>query len=159
MLMGPWAVDTLKEAGLQPGVDFDMFPFPTINPDIPDATEGAMEGWALTGAGDEATVAAAKEILKCIAGAEQQTTYAELAVRPMPNPEITLDVYADEVKPFIERLAAMNDSSFHQNMELATLPPITDVAKREVPRFLTFPDQYMTVLEALDKVAQKEFAQ
>ena len=157
MLMGPWAVDTLREAGLEAGVEFDMFPFPTINPDIPDATEGAMEGWSLTGAGENTEAALA--ILTCIAGAEQQTTYAELAARPMPNPDITLDVYADDVKPFIERLQGLNDSSFHQNMELATIPPVTDVAKREFPRFLTFPDQYMTVLEQLDKVAQEEFAE
>lgn len=155
MLMGPWAVDTLRAAGLEAGVDFDMFPFPNINPDIPDATEGAMEGWALTGAGGNTEGALA--ILECIASAEQQTIYAELAARPMPNPEITLDVYAEDVAPFIERLQGLNDSSFHQNMELATVPPVTDIAKREFPRFLTFPDQYMTVLEALEKVAQEEF--
>ena len=122
MLMGPWAVDTLREAGLEAGTQFDMFPFPTINPDIPDATEGAMEGWALTGARDNSE--ATKAILTCIAGAEQQTTYAGLAARPMPNPEITLGVYADDVKPFIERLQGLNDSSLHQNMELATIPPV-----------------------------------
>ena len=157
MLMGPWAVNTLSEAGLTPGEDFDMFPFPNINPDIPDATEGAMEGWATTGARDNAE--AVEAILSCVASTEHQTIYAEIAVRPMPNPEITLDVYSEDQRPFITRLAGLNDASFHQNMELATIPPVTDIAKREFPRFLTFPDQFMTVLEQLDDIAQSELGE
>jgi hypothetical protein len=111
----------------------------------------------LTGAGDNTEGVLA--ILECIASAEQQTIYTELAARPMPNPEITIDVYAEDVQPFVEHLQGLNDSSFHQNMELATVPPVTDIAKHEFPHFLTFSDQYMTVLEALEKVVQEEFGQ
>lgn len=155
MLMGPWAMDTLQEAGFEPDTGFGMFPFPVIDPSVPPATEGAMEGWAVTGANDNQ--AAVEAVLECFASAEHLGVYLEIAPRPGPNPDITLDAYAENVQPYIERLVAMTDDSFHQNMELATTPPVTDVAKREFPRFLTFPDQYPQVLEALERVAQEEF--
>lgn len=155
MLMGPWAMDTLQEAGLDPDTGFGMFPFPIIDPSVPVATEGAMEGWAITGANDNRE--AVEAVLECIASAEHLGIYLEIAPRPGPNPDITLEAYAPNVQPYIERLVELTDASFHQNMELATTPPVTDVAKREFPRFLTFPDQYPQVLDALEKVAQSEF--
>lgn len=155
MLMGPWAMDTLQEAGFEPDTGFGMFPFPVIDPSVPAATEGAMEGWAITGANDNQD--AVEAVLECIASAEHLGIYLEIAPRPGPNPDITLDAYAENVQPYIERLVDLTNDSFHQNMELATTPPVTDVAKREFPRFLTFPDQYEQVLDALEKVAQEEF--
>jgi multiple sugar transport system substrate-binding protein/raffinose/stachyose/melibiose transport system substrate-binding protein len=156
MLMGPWAIDGLSQAGLVPGEDFDMFPFPTIDPSIPDATEGAMEGWAVTGANDNAP--AVQALLECMAGSEQLTNYASSFPSLTPNPEVSIDVYPAENQPILERLQVLTEASFHQNLELATIPPVTDVAKREIPRFLTFPDQYPQVLQALQDVSDREFA-
>lgn len=155
MLMGPWAMDTLLDAGLEPDTGFGMFPFPTIDPSVPAATEGAMEGWATTGANDNTE--AVHAVLECIASADHLEIYLEIAPRPSPNPSMGLDIYAEPVQPYIERLVELTGNSFHQNMELATTPPVTDVAKREIPRFLTFPDQYPQVLQALEDAAQAEF--
>jgi multiple sugar transport system substrate-binding protein/raffinose/stachyose/melibiose transport system substrate-binding protein len=155
MLMGPWAIDGLSSAGVVPGKDFGMFPFPTIDPSVADATEGAMEGWATTGARDnEADVQA---VLECVAGAEQLTTYATTFPALTPNPDVSDEIYNDDVRPFMGELQDLAGSTFHENLELATVPPVTEVAKREFPRFLSDPGEYMQVLEALDGAAKAEF--
>ena len=157
MLMGPWTINNLKDAGLTPGVDFDLFPFPVIDSEIPLATEGAMAGLALSGAGGNTE--GALQLLSCLSSTEAQKAYAAKHSVPMTNPNVPIETYPEGDRDLLTEVFALNEHSFHQNLELATIPPVTDVAKREFPRFLTFPDQYMTVLEQLDKVSQEEFGE
>ena len=157
MLMGPWAIRTLQGAGLTPNEDFDFFPFPVIDPDVPMTTEGALEGWALSGGG--ANTEDAKRFIACFASVEAQEAYASIAQQPVTNPDVPISVFDEDLQPMMERLKELNTFSFHQNLELATIPPVTEIAKREFPRFLTFPDQYMTVLEQLERRAKSEFGE
>lgn len=149
-IMGPWTAGNFIRAGWTPDEDFGVFNFPTIDPTIPAAVEGAVEGWAASGAG--ANTENAVEMLKCVSGADAQREFAIQAQRPTANDSISVDLYEPvSIQPTIQKFYDMLDAPFHQNLELATHPGVTEVAKREFPRFLVFPDQYMKVLERLEE--------
>ena len=149
-IMGPWTAGNFIKSGWEPGVDFDIFNFPTIDPSIPAAVEGAVEGWAASGEGKNTENALA--MLACVSEREPQEQFAIQAQRPTTNVDIPVSVYQPEsIQPIIQNFYDMLDAPFHQNLELATHPGVTEVAKREFPRFLVFPDQYMDVLEKLEK--------
>jgi len=148
-IMGPWTAGNFISSGWEPGVDFGTFNFPNINADIPDAVEGAVEGWAASGAGENTENAL--KMLACISEREPQEKFAIQAQRPSTNVDISVSIYEPEsIQPTIQSFYDMLDAPFHQNLELATHPAVTEVAKREFPRFLVFPDQYMDVLERLE---------
>jgi multiple sugar transport system substrate-binding protein/raffinose/stachyose/melibiose transport system substrate-binding protein len=154
-LMGPWTLANFEQAGLVAGVDYDFFPFPVIDPTINASTEGAFEGFAATGKGPNTE--GAKKLLACLAGTDAQTAYASGSYRIAANDKVSPDLYKESARPILIRLAALLSSTFHQNMELATLPPVVETAKREFPRFLTFPDQYMDLLQKLEDRANEVF--
>ena len=90
-------------------------------------------------------------MLACISEHDAQEQFAILAQRPAANKDISVSVYQPEaIQPIIQSFYDMLDAPFHQNLELATHPGVTEVAKREFPRFLVYPDQYMDVLERLE---------
>lgn len=149
-IMGPWTAGNFISAGWEPDVDFSVFNFPTIDPTIPAAVEGAVEGWAASGAGANTENAIA--MLQCITEADPQREFARQAQRPAANKDISVEVYQPaSIQPTIQKFYDMLDAPFHQNLELATHPGVTEIAKREFPRFLVFPDQYMKVLERLEE--------
>lgn len=148
-IMGPWTAGNFIRAGWVPDTDFGTFNFPNINPDIPDAVEGAVEGWAASGAGENTENAL--KMLACASEREPQEQFSIQAQRVSTNKDITVDIYEPaSIQPTIQSLLDMLDAPFHQNLELATHPGVTEVAKREIPRFLVHPDQYMDILERLE---------
>ncbi len=150
MLMGPWTLDTFTGAGLTPNEDFDNFVFPEINPEAGMAVEGAVSSFSASGAGGNTEDAVT--LLTCISEIEPQIAYAQISQQLAVHPEVTVDVYEnEEVHEFIRTYFDAMAHPFHQNLELAAHPGVTEVAKREMPRFLTFPDQYMDVLERLEE--------
>jgi multiple sugar transport system substrate-binding protein/raffinose/stachyose/melibiose transport system substrate-binding protein len=46
-LMGTWITGYWDGNGLKPIDDYDFFPFPAINPDVPAVVHGSVDGWAL----------------------------------------------------------------------------------------------------------------
>ncbi|MDZ8275267.1 ABC transporter substrate-binding protein [Microbacterium aquimaris] len=158
MFMASFASNNLTTAGLVPGEDFKAFPFPTIDPDVEYATDGAMEGWATTGARDNEEDVHA--ILECFVSTPEATAYVEDFQVPSPNVEVPETAFAEDVRPFAAGWAAMTQQGvFQQNLELSTAPAVTDVAKRELPRFLANPDDMMMVLEELESASQAAYSE
>lgn len=149
-LMGPWTAGLFKDAGQVATVDYGIFPFPVIDENIPSATEGAVESYALSGGGQN--VEGAMKVLTCITDVKVQTQFAADLQELAANRHVSKDVYeTPEAKAFIQTYYDMLDDPFHQNLELAAHPGVTEVAKREFPRFLAFPDQFMDVLKVLEE--------
>ena len=154
-LMGPWAMGAFQSADMKPDVDFGFFPFPSIDPAVATATEGAFEGWAASGRGKN--TAGAVKLLECLASQASQTAYAKDNTNLAANQSVPVEVYSEDLRPILAKMAELNKSPFHQNMELATLPPVTEVAKRELARFLAYPDTYMDALNAIEQRAKEVF--
>lgn len=150
MLMGPWIFGSFTEAGLKPTEDFSTFLFPEIDPEAGLAVEGAVSSFSLSGAGQASENA--MTLLKCTTELKPQESFATMSQQLAAHPGVTVASYDDvDVHPFIETYFATMSQPFHQNLELAAHPGVTEVAKREMPRFMTFPDQYMDVLESLEE--------
>jgi len=150
MLMGPWIFGSFTEAGLEPTTDFSTFLFPEIDPAAGLAVEGAVSSFSLSGAGSASENAMI--LLKCTTELEPQVAFATMSQQLSANPGVTVESYDDaDVHPFIETYFDTMSEPFHQNFELAAHPGLTEVAKREMPRFMTFPDQYMDVLNRLEE--------
>ncbi|WP_417812640.1 ABC transporter substrate-binding protein [Thalassospira alkalitolerans] len=148
-IMGTWTVGNFISGGMEPGTDFDVFEFPQIKEGIEMAVEGVVEGWAASGAGENTENAVA--MLQCITEREPQELFSRQAQRMAANKDVPVEIYEPaSFQPTIEKFHDMLESPFHQNLEMATHPGVTEVAKRELPRFLAYPDQYMTVLEQLE---------
>ncbi|MHA3979112.1 ABC transporter substrate-binding protein [Halovulum sp. GXIMD14794] len=148
-LMGMWTVGNFIKAGLEPEKDFGVFNFPVIDEGVEQAVEGAVEGWSASGAGANTENAVA--MLKCIAETEPQIRFSQQAQRMAANKDVPTEIYEPvSFQPTIDAFKEMVGAPFHQNLELATHPGVTEVAKREFPRFLAYPDQYMNVLEKLE---------
>jgi len=149
-LMGPWTTGVYKDAGMVATVDYGIFPFPEIDEGVPAAAEGAVESYALSGGG--ANAEAAVQVLTCITNLDVQTTFAHDLQELAANRNISMDVYeTDESRAFVQTYFDMLEAPFHQNLELAAHPGVTEVAKREFPRFMTYPDQYMDILAKLEE--------
>ena len=150
MLMGPWIFDSFTGAGLTASEDFSTFLFPEIDPAAGLAVEGAVSAFSLSGAGGASENA--MTLLKCTTELEPSIAFAAISQQLSANPGVTVANYENEdVRPFIETYYSTMDEPFHQNFELAAHPGLTEVAKREMPRFMTFPDQYMEVLNRLEE--------
>lgn len=149
-LMGSFTAGAFIRGGLVPDVDFGTFNFPSIDPAVEQAVEGAVEGWSASGAG--ANTENALEMLKCIATRDAQELFAAPAQRPVTNKDVPISVYEPPtIQPTMERFFDLLDAPFHQNLELATHPGVTEVAKREFGRFLVYPSEFMPVLEKLEQ--------
>lgn len=148
-LMGPWTTGVFKDAGLTATKEYGIFPFPEIDAGVPAAAEGAVESYALSGGG--ANAEGAVKVLTCITDLDVQTQFASDLQELAANRNISMDVYkTPESRAFVQTYFDMLDAPFHQNLELAAHPGVTEVAKREFPRFMTYPDQYMDVLQVLE---------
>lgn len=156
-VMGPWAMNAFRQADMTANVDFGFFPFPQMDPAIPAATEGAFEGWAASGKG--ANTEGALRLLNCLASVDAQIAQAQGSTNLAANPNVPAEVYDEDLRSVLAEMAVVTQLQFHQNMELATLPPVTEVAKREFARFLDSPDRYMEVLGAIEARAKEVFAQ
>lgn len=153
-LMGPWTLNTFTDAGLTPDVDFKNFPFPEIDKEAGLAVEGAVSSFATSGGGGNTEGALA--LLKCTSELEPQIAYAKISQQLAVHPDVTVQTYENqEIHGFIETYYDAMRYPFHQNLELAAHPGVTEIAKREMPRFLTYPDQYMDLLNRLESRRQE----
>lgn len=154
-LMGPWAMNAFLQADMEPDIDFGFFQFPEIDPAIPPATEGAFQGWAASGKGGN--TAGAIRLLECLASKEAQQAQADGSTNLTANPNVPPETYSEDLRDILQQMTVITAFPFHQNMELATLPPIVEVAKRELARFLDQPESYMDVLQAIEDRANTVF--
>ena len=155
LLMGPWAMNAFLQAGMTPNEDFGFFPFPVIDPAVPIATEGAFQGWAASGKGQNTE--GAVRLLDCLASAEAQEAQSQGNTNLAANPDVPIEAYDENLRPVLTEMRELLQYQFHQNLELATLPPVTEVAKREFARFLARPGDMERVLEAIEQRARETF--
>lgn len=157
-LMGPWTTTIYKSANLTPTVDYGIFPFPVIDEGVPDAVEGVVQSFSLSGKGKNTE--AAIELTKCITDSEPQTVFAAESQELAANRNVSLDVYkTDEAQAFVKIYYDMLDAPFHQNLEQAAHRGVIEVAKREFSRFFAYPDQYMEILQKLEDQRLEEHDQ
>lgn len=66
------AINNLIGAGWKPGTDFSMFAFPSVDPDVQQASQGAIQSWCINANATDEQIAASKELFAYIGSSEIQ---------------------------------------------------------------------------------------
>lgn len=158
ILMGDWTIPVCmsEDVGWVPKEDFDFFPFPIIDPNVPQACEGCDEGWVINKHAPHPDTA--KTLLAWLGSREALTKYAKLFKVITPRVDVGWEVYAPETRAILKALDdACGGGYMHQNYELSTLPVMQDVGMDGFIEFLTFPDKYKEILHRLQMTAEETF--
>lgn len=153
-LMGTWFMQLDEEIGWEAGKDYDYFPFPTVDPSIPDTAVGPIDGVVLAKDGDAKE--AGKEVLGQLAGKGPQATFNKGTGALAPNNEVSDEIYNPlqlKVKKYLETVP-----NWAYNYDLATPPPVADVGLDAFTKFINQPSNYVQILKDTQKGAVAAFS-
>ena len=155
-LMGTWiGGHYVSDLELVPGEGYDYFAFPVIDEDVPHASLGPIDGFAIPAEAPNAE--AAKAFLVYLTDPEVQLAFAEGGGHLAPSLLADTSAY-DVVKAAIAGEIA-GDDVFAFNYDLATPPPVAEVGLNAFSEFMASPDDYMAMLERVQEDAAAEFAE
>ncbi len=141
-LMGTWFMQLDDQIGWESGADYDFFPFPVIDPSVPNVAVGPIDGVVL--ARDSRMKDAAQKVLGELAAVGPQTTFNRGSGALAPNKLVSDDVYNVlqlKVKDYLEGVP-----NWAFNYDLATPPPVADVGLDAFSRFMDNPAHLMQIL-------------
>ena len=162
-LMGTWItgyLDGEKAADGTPlyvaGTDYDVFQFPTLDPAVPNAVVGPVDGFVT--AAKAKNPDAAKKLLAFLAKPDVQTAWAlgQGALPPNVNSDTSkLNSVMKEALGFVSA-----SPSFNFNYDLATPPAVAEVGLDLFQQFVSDPTvDVQGLLDAAQTAAQAAFAQ
>lgn len=160
MLLGPWAINDFMsdDYRLIPEEEFDTFAFPQINPNVPQAAEGAIISLGINPNGN--ATEAAELLLVYFAEKEQVTYIAQTRNSLGSRKDISFDIYSDETRGLLERqYEQTSENPLYMNFELATLPAMQDVGMNAIIEFMETPDSYKEICAQVEAVSRATFDQ
>ncbi len=152
-LMGTFITGYWDGNGLVPGEDYDFFPFPVINPDLPVVTHGTVDGWAVPASA--ANPDGAKALLLHMLSPESQATWAlgQGALAAVSN--VDTSIYSPVMKKASDYLAQVQ---FLSGYDLSTTPPMAEGGLNMFAEFMNDPSGYLGYLDEAEAVAVEVFA-
>lgn len=155
-LMGTWSIGYFTNVGhgWEAGKDFDFFPFPIIDPQLPKVAMGPIDGLILPKRA--ANPAGARQVMAYLAGVEAQQALSQGSGALAPNQQVPDTAYSDIQR----RVAAEIQGSpvFTFAFDLAAPPPVADLGLNAFADFLAFPDAYPQIVRQLAVDARQRFA-
>lgn len=152
--VGTWFQQSFITADMVPGEDFDAFILPNVNPDL--ATNVAIvETGSICIPAAAQNLEASKAVATWWDQVDAQTQWSTLLGDAGANPKVTHD------NPVLTNVAnILNEGSYEllQRYWEATPPAIVENAVDELARFMLNPDEGQSVLEAIQKIADAEWA-
>lgn len=156
MLQGPWTINDLMLQGKIPEVDFNLFPFPQVDPDVPQAAEGAIIAWAVNP--NSEALEASKRFIAFMADYEAAEYLASKRNTLGPRKDIGYDIYTSETRSMMEGLGQITDeATLYMNFELATLPPIQDAGMEAIIEFMANPEDYKAICARMEAISRATF--
>ncbi len=152
--VGDWYSATLVGAGLEPGVDFDAFIIPNKNPDLPPALFFEA-GPLLVGENSPNKAEAMKVAEWWMSVPAQDEWNGMMGFSPANSKAASPTVVGQGVANWI----SANNAQLALRYWEATPPDIVETAVDEFSRFMVNPDQYMSVLEAIQAKADQVWAE
>lgn len=154
-LMGTWFMQLDESIGWKPDVDYDFFPFPVVDPSIPDVAVGPIDGVVLPA--EARNPEAAKQVLARLADVGPQTAFNTGSGALAPNKNVSDSTYNSLQLKVKALLAKIPNWAF--NYDLATPPPAADVGLNAFSEFLENPADYMKILRETEVAVQKALAE
>lgn len=152
--VGTWFQQQFITAGMVPGTDFDAFIMPNVNPDLAQNV-AIVETGSLCIPANPKNLDASKALATWWDQADAQTKWAGLLGDAGANPKVTHD------NPVLTNVVNLiNEGSYQliQRYWEATPPAIVENAVDELARFMLNPGDGQSVLEAIQKIADDEWA-
>lgn len=151
-LMGTWISGYLNGLGLEPGVDYDFFPFPVINPDVPRVTHGTVDGWVVPE--NAKNPEGAKALLLDFVNKESQEIWAVGQGALAASTAVDPGIYSPVMAKAAEHLASV---MFLGGYDLSTTPPMAEGGLDMFAMFMNDPSGYQKYLEIAQEVADDVF--
>ena len=151
-LMGTWITGYWDGNGLVPGVDYDYFPFPVMNPDLPVITHGSIDGWAVSA--DASNPEGAKELLKWFLSKDMQEKWAQGQGALAAISEADPSIYSPVMAKAAEHLSQVD---FLSGYDLSTTPPMAEGGLDMFAMFMNDPSGYMDYLDETQAIADDVF--
>ncbi len=151
-LMGTWITGYWDGNGLKPIDDYDFFPFPAINPDVPMVVHGSVDGWAVPASA--ANPDGAKALIMHMLSPDAQATWAvgQGALAAVSN--VDPSIYSPVMKKAADYLGSV---AFLSGYDLSTTPPMADAGLNMFAQFMNDPSGYMAYLDEVEVVAVDVF--
>ncbi|MFH2115093.1 MAG: extracellular solute-binding protein [Spirochaetota bacterium] len=144
-LMGTWIMGAWNKlaTGWEAGRDYGFFPFPVLDPAVPDCAVGPVDGLVIPRLAKN--IPGAKRVLEYLAGEVPQTLMAKGSGAIAPNAAVPASTY----KGLGEEILAIVHGADHWafNYDLATPPALSEIGLSLFVDFLEFPAYYPQLLE------------
>lgn len=151
-LMGTWITGYWDGNGLVAGEDYDFFPFPVMNPDLPVITHGSIDGWAVPAGSSNPD--GAKALLLHMLSPEAQATWAQGQGALAAVNNVDASIYSPVMKKASDYLGQV---AFLSGYDLSTTPPMAEGGLNMFAQFMNDPSGYMDYLTQTEEVAVEVF--
>ncbi|MEZ5666346.1 MAG: extracellular solute-binding protein [Alphaproteobacteria bacterium] len=155
-LMGTWITGYWNGNGMEPGTDYDFFPFPAIDAGVANAVVGPVDG-LLISANAQNRANAEKLAAFMLTDVESQAIWAQAQGALSPNVNVDPSIYTSVMTRALETVNAAEVFAF--NYDLATTPPVAEVGLNMFAQFMDDPSGYQDILAQADAAAKDAFAQ
>ena len=147
-LMGSWLFGYLssEKMGWTPGRDFDMFPFPSIEPDQPMVAVGPVDGLIVPR--DARNPEGAMDVLRHFAREDVQLMISRSGGNIVPRSGVDPGKYPEAQKIILPLIGKASVWAF--NFDLAARPEVAELGLNAFTEFLAFPDLAPQILQRLD---------
>ena len=154
-LMGTWNIGYFGNAAHQwaAGQDYDFFPFPSVQPDLPVVALGPIDGLVVPK--KALNLEGAKHALVYLSGVEAQQAISRGSGALAPNIQVPREFYSDIQHRVV--IAIERSAHFAFNYDLATPPAVSDLGLAAFSEFLAFPNAANQILEQLGRDAAARF--
>lgn len=151
-LMGTWITGLWNSNGLEPVTDYDFFPFPVIDPEVPVVVHGSIDGWVVPENAENPE--GAKALLEWFLSPEIQQTWALGQGALAASTAIDQTAYS----PVMAKAAAyLSEVDFLSGYDLSTTPPMAEGGLDMFAMFMNDPSGYEDYLEQTQLVAEDVF--
>lgn len=153
--IGTWYQSNFLANGMEPGVDYDQFIMPNINPELTDSFI-IVETGALAIPASAQQIDASKEMATWWISTDAQTAWANLLGDAPANPQAVSE--NPVLKGLIDSLAA-NNTTLYQRYWEASPVPIVEGAVDYLAQFMLNPGDLQSVLESIQQLAETTWAE
>jgi multiple sugar transport system substrate-binding protein/raffinose/stachyose/melibiose transport system substrate-binding protein len=144
-LMGTWIMGAWKSMApdWEAGHDYGFFPFPVLDPAIPDCAVGPVDGLVIPRLARN--IPGAKQVLEFLAGKDPQSLMARGSGAIAPNATVPSSTYEGLGETILAIVHGVEHWAF--NYDLATPPILSEIGLSLFVDFLEFPSFYPQLLQ------------
>ena len=153
-LMGTWITGYWNGLELEPDVDYDFFPFPTINTDAPVSVVGPIDGLVISA--NVQNMEGAEAFLSFfVSDLDTQVNWTNSVGAVSANVNVDPSVYNALINRVISTVGDAENFAF--NYDLATPPPVAEVGLSMFQEFMENPADYEGILARAQESASAAF--